>query len=448
MVKTPFATTPLTKKWVLLFLFALLLTLGLYFRFYRIEDTLYFSFDQGRDAFAARDIVQGRWHLLGPKTGVGNMHLGPLYFYFLAPFYYATNLDPSASNYGNILLNVFNFVVLFLVTRKLYSTKAAFFVLFVYTCSNYLINLNKVAWNVTPIPGLALLIFYSIYQIYQKQYRWVFVLATLVGIYFHIHFTAVFLPPIIAVSMLFVKEKGKVLKYALLSLPFCVIWLLPNIYVAATDPEQKALTTNFFATYLMPFHLRFFFVRLPDSLVQFHSILFFSWLYYLKYLLPIVFTAVLFWEKDSTKKRIGFLLLPWFFVPLFGFTLYSGSISDYYFLSTVPFVLFILWYLQKKLFLLPLPKLLTILILFSFWSYYTYANTKDQWIKIPASDSLTKQRDKVKQDIFRGEVISYREGGIRSYFFELYSNRCKEATIRAKKIIINADSPCHGQVIP
>lgn len=448
MAKNPFVITWITKKRGIVFLFALLLALGLYFRFYRIEDTLYFSFDQGRDAFAVRDIIEGRWHLLGPKTGVGNMHLGPLYFYFLTPFYYAANLDPSASNDGNIILNVFNFVVIFLVTRKLYATKAAFFILFVYTCSNYLINLNKVPWNVTPIPGLALLVFYSIYQIYQKQYRWVFVLATLVGIYFHVHFTAVFLPPIIALSLFFVKKKKKVLKYALLSLPLFGIWLLPNIYVAVTDPEQKALTTNFFATYMMTFHLRFFFVRLPDSLVQFHSILFFSWLYYLKYLLPIVFIVALFWEKDSKKKRIGLLLLPWFLVPLFGFTLYNGSISDYYFLATAPFVLFILWYLQEKLFLLPLPKLFIILILFSFWGYYTYANTKDQWIKIPASDSLTKQRDKVKHDLFRGEVIPYKEGGIRPYFFELYSNRCKEATIRAKKIITNADSPCHGQVIP
>lgn len=85
-----------TKNYVLVFI--AIIIVGLYLRFYNFQYTISFGWDQARDAMVVRDILSGHLTLLGPRTGEGHIHLGPAYYYLLAPFYFITNLDPIASD--------------------------------------------------------------------------------------------------------------------------------------------------------------------------------------------------------------------------------------------------------------------------------------------------------------------------------------------------------------
>src|SRR5690348_8635362 len=61
----------------------LALTLGL--RLYKISGYMTFLGDEGRDALVIQGIlVNHHIPLLGPPTSVGNMYLGPLYYYMMA----------------------------------------------------------------------------------------------------------------------------------------------------------------------------------------------------------------------------------------------------------------------------------------------------------------------------------------------------------------------------
>ena len=60
------------------------LVVASFFRLYRINETLMFLGDQGRDAIVAkRMLIDHDLTLIGPVTSVGNMYLGPFYYYFI-----------------------------------------------------------------------------------------------------------------------------------------------------------------------------------------------------------------------------------------------------------------------------------------------------------------------------------------------------------------------------
>ena len=154
--------------------------------------------------------------------------------------------------------------------------------------------------------------------------------------------------------------------------------------------------------------------RLPDALIQFGMILYNPILRYLTYVIPSIFVLLLFFEKDKQKRLLGYLISVWFVVPWFCFTLYGGPLSEYYFLYTVPMVLYIFVYLQEKLLQFKLIPSLVILIIF--WGFYTYFNTQDLWIK-PTTGGLASQKSSTKQAIMRGEKIEFNEGDIKSYLY-------------------------------
>lgn len=409
-------TLVIEKPWVF---FVIILIIGLYLRFNHIGEVIAFNWDQGRDAWEIRNIIQGKLTLIGPKTGIGEFHLGPIYYYLLVPFYYAANLDPMASNYFNILANIVNFIIIFAVTKKIFNNYAALFVTLLYATSTYLTVINRIPWNVTLMPGVAALIFFSIINVYREKYRWVFAAWILSGFYFNLHFTAIFLPLIVGTSFIFVKKKKLVIKYSLLSLPLYFIWFIPNIlYELQNSNTDYYRMRDFLQNYYIGFHLRFMLHRLPDSLLEFGAIINYPPLSLLKYLVPAVFFILAFFFGKKKEDRIlAYLISLWFIIPLFGFTIYGGPISDYYFLYGAPMVLFVLWFLAERLFLLKRRLLYILSILFL--CLFIHHNIKDT-LKRPAQGGLNAQKESVKKTIINNEKIDYSEGDIRSYLYTIW----------------------------
>lgn len=61
-----------------------IVVLGLYLRLRGLPDAMPFFGDVGRTYLAGQSILDGHLTLTGPKTSVGNFHLGPLYYYLTA----------------------------------------------------------------------------------------------------------------------------------------------------------------------------------------------------------------------------------------------------------------------------------------------------------------------------------------------------------------------------
>src|SRR3989344_7985150 len=101
------------KSWLLLIV---ILIFAAFLRLYRIEDYMSFLGDEGRDVLVVkRMIVDGKFTLLGPITSVGLMHLGPVYYYFMAPFLWAWRLDPVGPS---IMVALFSLAPICLIYRS------------------------------------------------------------------------------------------------------------------------------------------------------------------------------------------------------------------------------------------------------------------------------------------------------------------------------------------
>lgn len=410
------------KRFLIAFLFIVLV--GLYLRFWNFENSVLYTWDQGRDAWKTRDILTGQIVLNGPRTGLGHVNLGPLWYYLLAPFYYFSNLDPVGAIYLNIFVSLFNFISAYWVTKKIYNDYAALFVTLILAVSRYLMGITQIPWNVSPIFGVSILIFYSIYKIvFEKNYKWIPILAFLTGLFEHLHFSVVFLPPIILLSLVFAKDKKKIFLRGLASLPFFLIWLIPNVlWDIQSKNSNLHLFQNFLNDYLIKggFHFRFFLFRLHDAFIQFQTVLSFPHEFkFLKFIIPAIFAIFIIFEKDKKKKHLGYLMSLWFIVPAFMYAFYGGSTSEYYVLINAPMVLYILIYLQGKL--LQLKRVPILLLFIAVWSFYIYYNTKDQWIK-PVFGGLAKQKHEVREAINQGRKIEYNEGVIESYLYFIWTN--------------------------
>lgn len=402
-------------------IFLLIVLIGMYLRFYKINDYKTFGWDQARDAWKVRDIIKGQIVLIGPRTGVGQFHLGPFWYYLLAPFYLLTGMDPNAANYLNMLVNLFNFVVIFVVTKKIYDKNIALFVSFFYAINRYLIELNRVPWNVSLVPGVALLIFYTIYKIvYEKKYKWILILSFLVGLFFHLHFSVVFLPLIILSSFILAKDKKRVLTWIIISLPLLLVWFIPNIlYDIQTKNNNLRLFNNFLKDYLIRgFHFRFFLYRLNDAFIQFKAILSLPNTYkFLKFVIPAAFSIVVFFDKDKKQKILGYLILLWFLVPAIGYSFYGGLTSEYYMLMNSILVIYILAYLQRRILQIKFKQI--ILLSTIFWIFFIYVQTKDLWIKTP-DRGLDVQKEYVRSRMRDNNKIQYKEGEIESYLWQIW----------------------------
>lgn len=407
------------SKYKLIIFVSLVSLLGLYLRFYRIEETFTFTWDQGRDAWAVREILHGKFPLEGPRTGVGNFYLGPAYFYLLAPFYFLFKMDPMATNYFNMAVNAVTLPTLFLVAKKVFNPKVAIISLLIFALTHHAISSTRTPWNITLIPLLSTLIIFSIYQILKGKHHFAVLTALLCGFFFHAHFSAIFLPFIIAPTILFVKNKKALLKWSLISLPLFIIWFIPTVVDSFTSYHKNFyLFRNFLLDYAMGFHFRFMFFRLEDAFIQIASILFFKQLDFLKFLtLPLFLAIILLFEKDRYIKKLGLLISLWFVIPLIGFTFFKGHVTDYYYLINLPIAVFIISYILAKL--LNLKKILITSLIVVLLAFYFWSNAKLHFSK-PTTGGLAAQKEIVRLKIKNGETVLIEEADIYSYIYTIW----------------------------
>lgn len=404
-----------------LFLLFLIIGAGLFFRFYNLEETISFTWDQARDAWVMKDIlVDGKLPLSGPRTGIGHFHLGPAYYYLLAPFYFLTNLDPVATVYFSVLASLLTMVSIFWIGRNVFGIRVAIFSTFIYAFSGYLILMDRVPWNVSLVMMASVWIFYSLFKINEGQNRWFIPLGLLAGFFFHLHFTAVFIPSIIALSLLLVKDKKRIIPWTLLAILFFLVFFIPSVVQDFRGSFSDYFKLReFMRDYYHGFHFRFMLYRLPETFLVFQSVLFLEILKVLKYILPLIFLVkFILFPENKADRFVGAVFFFFFLVTLVGFTLYSGSLSDYYFLLTMPFAIYMVSWLTVWLLRSRVKALGFLLVLF--WLFWAYKNALPSLIDRPR-DGLKKEKQAVMEKIDRGEKIEFSEGTIQPYLYYIYT---------------------------
>jgi 4-amino-4-deoxy-L-arabinose transferase-like glycosyltransferase len=161
-----------TLTWVLL---GLVLMGALLTRAYNFRDHLTFQSDQGRDAMIAKAILRdGDIALIGPVTSVGNMYLGPFYYYFMVPFLALTYPDPAGPAYAILVFSLLTVAGVYAVGARVFNRRTGLMAAGIMAFMGVAITYGRFSWNPNIAPFLGLGLFYATYQaMVEKQLsRW------------------------------------------------------------------------------------------------------------------------------------------------------------------------------------------------------------------------------------------------------------------------------------
>jgi len=143
-----------------------LICIFLFLRLYKIQDSLFFFNDMGRDMLVLYNWQQtGKPPLLGPQTSALPLNQSPLYYYYLYPFYLLTNASPYTALIANAFLYIVSFVLSLYFFRKDHKSYFLVFIsYFLITIHPQYIAQSRFVWNpslVTPLIIASTLAFFK-----------------------------------------------------------------------------------------------------------------------------------------------------------------------------------------------------------------------------------------------------------------------------------------------
>ena len=404
-------------KYRLLFLLFSIFVLFFFSRAYGMDVKYTFGWDQVDNAWAAKNIIVNHEFPLVGMVAKGNtgFFIGPLYYYFVALFYWITGLNPVASQYIALTTSIFTFFAIFFVVKKIFNFKIALIACLVNSVASSGFYFDSVQWPIGFLSGISLLIFYFLYKLLKGKEKYVLYLAIMMGLAFHIHFTAVFFPIIVLFCLPFFPRTKKMFLYLLLSVPLFLVWFVPNFISQMQNSSQLSNMSSYLSTYYHGFHLRRFIQLTGDGLIQFDPFLFFVQIKPFKILILPIFILVFLKEKISRDRMVFvYLTLVFFLVPWLIFSVYRGEISDYYFSINRYIVLFILSYLLSKLLFakMLLIKVLAVILLV----FYSYQNL-NLVINYKSENGLKAKIERVEQEIKVDHRVEFQHGASESYIY-------------------------------
>ncbi len=115
----------------------LILTLGIAVRFINFSESIYFGYDEARDAFISQDIyLKGELKLVGPTaSAIAGVNHGPLYYYILGPLFLLNNGDPYLASIFFRLLNAAGIIGVYFIGKWLLDRSVGLISAFIYAVS-------------------------------------------------------------------------------------------------------------------------------------------------------------------------------------------------------------------------------------------------------------------------------------------------------------------------
>ncbi len=154
-------------------LLILILLFAAFFRLWRIDEYLPFLGDEGRDVRVVyRFITQFDLMFIGPRTSIGDMYLGPLYYYFIFPWLALFHFSPTGPAVAVALTGIATVAFIYHVAREWFGKTAAIVSAFLYAISPKVIELSKHSWNPNIMPFFALLCVYGMWRVWAKKQMW------------------------------------------------------------------------------------------------------------------------------------------------------------------------------------------------------------------------------------------------------------------------------------
>lgn len=340
------------------FAFLGIVILASIFRFWDIPGYMTFLGDEGRDALIIKRIlVEKDIPLIGPPTSVGNMYLGPLYYYMMSVPMAIFWLNPIAAAGQVALIGVATVVLVYYLARVWFGRFAGLIAAFLYAISPVTIIYSKSSWNPNPTPFFALLSIISFYLARSGNFLWLSLTGVALAFAVQMHYMAVLLIPILLVLWLLElrdifkgKPKKNFFKGTFLGFTFFLFLMSPLLIfdLKHNFMNLRALMEFFTQDKSLGFNV----LRLVEDLKTIYvnnlvgryiaaQNIFLSILAAILILVPLLFALTKKIKKQNSPWQyfaVGF----WLLIGLFGVSFYQNNIYDHYlgFLNPVIYILF------------------------------------------------------------------------------------------------------------
>lgn len=215
-----------TKNWLIL----TIISAAIFLRFYKIREFAVFLADQGRDAIIVKRIAAlEHFPAIGAPTSVGQVFLGPFYYYFIAPWLLFFKFDPAGLAVGMAITSIAYLITTYFIVKKFFGKQAAIISVFISSFSYVLIQSSRFSWNPNPLPLFSLLTAYFFMMgTKTKNFKYFLLFGAFLSFSIQLHYLAagLILPlALLAVVDLFYSRKRflkQVLNYILSALSFTV----------------------------------------------------------------------------------------------------------------------------------------------------------------------------------------------------------------------------------
>ncbi|MCK4588616.1 glycosyltransferase family 39 protein [Candidatus Woesebacteria bacterium] len=354
------------KKWIRenrkeAIVLGIILLIGAFFRLYRIGEYMTFLGDEGRDVIIVRRLlVNFDPILIGPGTSIGDMYLGPLYYYMMAPALLLAMFSPVGPAVQIALLAVVTIFLVWWVGREWFGKIAGLIAAGLYAVAPTVIIYSRSSWNPNIMPFFALLIIYAIWRFWQhNEWKWLIVVSISFAFVLQSHYLGLLLAPVVGLFWFFSMRKvwkNKKLKLvafrsSLISAAIFSFLMSPLIIFDARHGWRNfASMKKFFTERQTTISARPWnalpkawpnFVQINTRLIAGHNETVGLWVSVA--IVALLICLVLFkWKKLSTRLHaVYFLLLAWFGFALLGLGVYKQHVYDHYygFFFAAPFLL-------------------------------------------------------------------------------------------------------------
>ncbi len=334
--------------------------------------------DQGRDVTIIKDFIKnGNLFFIGPQTSVGNMYLGPYFYYLIAPSLLLANFNPVGPAIFIALINIATVALIFFVAKKWFDIKTAYISAFLYTISPVVIKFSNFIWNPNIMPFFALLFIYFFFEAISKQKYKYFIYASLAFVMvINSHYLGLALLPFVGCFWLFylykfIKSKSIQLKQFLINTLKAFL-----IFIASLTPQilfdikhhgqnikslfvfftQRESTVNIKPYKSIP--------ELPNLFNLINTRLLAGKEEIIGLIISVIFIIGLLLVISKWKKQKISFWPPffWYLSGLISLALYKQNIYDHYFTFLFPVVFILIGFLISKFKLIGIPLLILITV--------------------------------------------------------------------------------------
>jgi len=342
-------------------LILLILLLAAFLRLYRIADYMEFLGDQGRDVIiVSRFLKKGDLMFIGPQTSIGNMYLGPWYYYFISPALFLANFNPVGPAVMVVLTSLVAIWLIWRAGRAIFDRQTGLLAALIFTLSPVVIYYSIFSWNPNIMPLFSLLSVWFTWLVWKKDdWQKIPWLGFCLAMALNSHYLGLLLFPAIGFFLLLKllrvrKDQERLKPFLLFSLKGLIIFLVLMAPLLLFDLKHNFVNFKaiyqFFSLRQTTVNLKVYkgLLKLPVIVNQLLANLFVkkdAWAFSYWLVLPLLLA---FWKERRNK---GLLFLSLFLaIGLLGLANYKQHIYAHYFGFLWPVAVLMIAFLLRRLF--------------------------------------------------------------------------------------------------